>query len=157
QLIESYTSSGATVMTDGLALQGIALAARALPRAYRDGGDIEAREAMALAALWSGMTLTNAGLGAVHGFAAPLGANFPVPHGRVCAALLPHVLAANISAIRARSENDSVLQRYAAIGRLLAGDKKISESEAIDSAVRCTTDLTKELRIPPLSQFGLSE
>jgi len=71
QLIESYTSSGAGPMTDALALKGIALVADALPRAYRDGGDLDAREAMALAALLSGITLTNAGLGAVHGFAAP--------------------------------------------------------------------------------------
>ncbi|HEX4797418.1 MAG TPA: iron-containing alcohol dehydrogenase [Humisphaera sp.] len=157
QLIESYTSLGAQPMTDALAVKGIELAARSLVRAHRDGADAIAREEMSLAALWSGITLTNAGLGAVHGFAAPLGANFPVPHGTICAALLPHVLAANISAIRARSENDPLLQRYAAIGRLLTDDKKISESEAIDSAIRCTIDLTIQLQIPPLSRFGLSE
>ena len=157
QLIESYTSIGAQPMTDALSLKGIELAARSLPRAFRDGADVAAREDMALAALWSGITLTNAGLGAVHGFAAPLGANFPVPHGTVCAALLPHVISANVDAIRARSETDPVLNRYASVGRLLCGDKKIPEKEAIDSAICCTSDLTHQLQIPPLSQFGLSE
>jgi alcohol dehydrogenase class IV len=77
QLIESYTSSGASPVTDALALKGLGMAARNLPRVFHDGGDVSAREQMALAALLSGMTLTSAGLGAVHGLAAPLGANFP--------------------------------------------------------------------------------
>lgn len=156
QLIESYTSSGATVMTDGLALQGIAVAARALPQAYRDGGDVEAREAMALAAMWSGMTLTNAGLGAVHGFAAPLGANFPVPHGTVCAALLPHVIRANVDALRG-SEGQAGLARYAAVGRALTGAEQLSEAEAIDACIAYVADLARELKIPALAQFGLAE
>jgi alcohol dehydrogenase class IV len=156
QLIESYTSSGATVMTDGLAMEGIGLAAWALPRAYRDGGDVEAREAMALAALLSGMTLTNAGLGAVHGFAAPIGANFPVPHGTVCAALLPHVIAANVAVLRG-SGGQAGLARYAAVGRTLTGEARLPEAEAIDACVRHVTDLARELKIPALAQFGLAE
>jgi alcohol dehydrogenase class IV len=155
QLIESYASSGATVMTDGLAMEGIGLAAWALPRAHRDGGDVEAREAMAMAALLSGMTLTNAGLGAVHGFAAPIGANFPVPHGTVCAALLPHVIAANVAALRG-SGGQAGLARYAAVGRKLTGEDLV-ESEAIEACVRVTAELARVLRIPPLGQFGLAE
>jgi alcohol dehydrogenase class IV len=156
QLIESYTSSGASVMTDGLAMQGIGLAARALPRAYRDGADIEAREAMALAAMWSGMTLTNAGLGAVHGFAAPLGANFPVPHGTVCAALLPHVIRANVAAL-SETGGQAGLERYATVGRLLTGDERLMEADAIETCVGVTMDLAKTLKIPRLGQFGLKE
>jgi alcohol dehydrogenase class IV len=113
QCVESYTSSGANAMTDPLALEGVARAGRSLRRAVENGNDLDAREDMALAALISGITLTNAGLGAVHGLAAPLGARFPVPHGAVCAALLPHVMKANIDALRSEDRRHPVLRRYA--------------------------------------------
>ncbi len=136
QCIESYTSKGAQPMTDALALQGISLAGRSLRRAVEEGTNLDAREDMALAALLSGITLTNAGLGAVHGFAAPLGANFPVPHGTVCAALLPHVMSANVDALRAVAADHPTLRRYAAVGRTLAGGTLSSDDEAIDAAIR---------------------
>jgi alcohol dehydrogenase class IV len=151
QLIESYTSTGAQPMTDALALLGIELAARALPRAYRQGADLDAREDMALAALLSGITLTNAGLGAVHGFAAPLGANFPAPHGVVCAALLPHVMRANAAALRAQSPAHPTLRRYETVGRLLSGDA------AVDAGIDAAQALTRSLQIPRLSSYGISE
>src|SRR5438067_2216011 len=119
QLIESYTSTNAQPVTDALAFQGINAAARALRKAYENGADVDAREDMSLAALLSGICLTNAGLGAVHGFAAPLGANFPLPHGVVCAALLPHVMAANIAALRTQSPHHPVLDRYEWIGHVI--------------------------------------
>jgi alcohol dehydrogenase class IV len=157
QLIESYTSTGASPMTDALALQGIPLAAQCLPRAYQNGADLDAREDMALAALLSGITLTNAGLGAVHGFAAALGANFPIPHGIVCAALLPHIINANIQALRAQDPTDASrgLTRYATIGRKLPGFDSVDDVEAIDACVQFTSNLSCELNIPPLKQFGI--
>jgi alcohol dehydrogenase class IV len=155
QLIESYTSTGAGPITDALALQGITLAAGSLRRAYHDGHDLDAREDMALAALLSGMTLTSAGLGAVHGFAAPLGANFPAPHGAVCAALLPIVISANVHALRDQG-NATALTRYAAVGRLfLPAGSQDSEEEAIDMCVKCTASLVRDLNIPPLATFGM--
>jgi alcohol dehydrogenase class IV len=158
QLIESYTSTGASPITDALAIRGIPLAAQALPRAFLDGSNLEAREQMALAALLSGMTLTSAGLGAVHGFAAPLGANFPVPHGVVCAALLPHTLAASIAALRAASASGMrTLERYAAIGRLMSPQADLSQSQALRACMEIPARLVQELRIPPLRQFGLSQ
>jgi alcohol dehydrogenase class IV len=160
QLIESYTSTGANPMTDALAIEGIRRAARSLERAFEDGKDLDAREDIAMAALLSGITLTSAGLGAVHGFAAPLGANFPVPHGTVCAALLPHVIRANIEALRPDPADlacGRALDRYARVGRLLAGDDRLPHALALDAAVRLTSDLVTALRIPPLSQFGLDE
>jgi alcohol dehydrogenase class IV len=157
QLIEAYTSTGAQPMTDALAEKGMALAAGALQRAYRNGTDISARHDMALAALFSGIALTNAGLGAVHGFAAPLGANFPVPHGTVCAALLPLVIEANVQALRARDERHPTLLRYAQVGRLLASERQLGDDQAISAAARRTAALVKELNIPPLRQFGIHE
>lgn len=157
QLIESYTSIGANAMTDALALQGIPLAARSLRRAYADGGDLDAREEMAMAALLSGIALTNAGLGAVHGFAAPLGANFPVPHGTVCAALLPHVIRANVRALREQRGRHETLARYAMVGRLMrAGPRRIGDAAAIDHLVAETAALARDLNIPSLGRFGLT-
>jgi alcohol dehydrogenase class IV len=154
QLIESYTSLGASPMTDALALTGIPLAAKNLPTAFADGGNLAAREAMAMAALLSGMTLTNAGLGAVHGFAAPIGANFPVPHGIVCAALLPNVIQANIQALRSQTGGEAApaLSRYAAIGEIFA-----STGEPLDACVSFITELKRQLKIPPLKEFGIGE
>ncbi len=139
QLIESYTSTGASPMTDILALRGIHLASRNLLKAFHHGNDIEAREAMAMAALLSGMTLTSAGLGAVHGFAAPLGANYRAPHGTICAALLPHIISANIRALREQPTEASarILKRYADIGRQLPGTESAPpEGHACDRCVR---------------------
>ena len=155
QLIESYTSTGANPMTDALALKGIALAAPALPRAVANGQDLDAREAMALAALFSGITLTNAGLGAVHGFAAPLGANFPIPHGTICAALLPHVIRENVYTLQRESLTHPTLDRYAKLGRYLRANLLLSSSEAMDACFAFTADLVHKLKIPPLGTFGL--
>ena len=155
QLIESYTSNRAQPLTDALALHGVGLAAPALPRVWADGADLDAREAMALAALFSGITLAIAGLGAVHGFAAPLGANFPIPHGTVCAALLPHVVSANIAALAAESAQHPYLERYAELGRRLTANPALGRDEAVDAGRRFLFDLVPRLRIPPLSSFGL--
>ena len=155
QCVESYTSTGANPITDALAFRGIALAATRLRDAYTSGEDVEAREAMAMAALLSGITLTSAGLGAVHGFAAPLGANFPVPHGVVCAALLPHVIEANVGAARAGSPDHPVLARYAKVGRHLTSGA-LGNNEAIDHAIAATASLARDLKIPRLGTFGLT-
>jgi alcohol dehydrogenase class IV len=156
QLIESYTSTGANPVTDALAVHGMKLAARSVRRVCVDG-DLDARADMAMAALISGMTLTSAGLGAVHGFAAPLGANFSVPHGVVCAALLPQVIIANVDAARRADSGSDVLSRYATVGRLLADAPDLSDSFAIDRAVLDTALLTALLQIPRLSTYGLSQ
>jgi alcohol dehydrogenase class IV len=155
QLIESYTSNRAQPITDALAVKGIALAARALPRAYADGSDLQAREEMAMAALLSGVTLANVGLGAVHGFAAPMGANFPIPHGAVCAVLLPPVVAANIAALQAEAGDHPVLARYAELGRLVSGHDEFGADEAQQALVDFLTHLVRSLDIPSLKRLGV--
>ena len=140
-------------MTDTLALEGARRAARSLQRAYEEGTDVDAREDMALAALLSGLALSSAGLGAVHGFAAPLGANFPVPHGTVCAALLPHVMAANVAALRAAGHVS--LGRYAALGRAMV-NSALADGEAIQAALEVPRNLQRGLSIPRLGQFGIT-
>jgi alcohol dehydrogenase class IV len=156
QLIESYTSIQSNPLCDALALQGIELALRSIRRAYAQRVDLAARDDMALAALLSGITLTNAGLGAVHGFAAPLGAHLPIPHGAICAALLPHVMSANADALMQESPEHPALAKYATIGRMCAGQADLPATIAIETAIGGIIELSEYLSIPRLAQFGLT-
>jgi len=103
QLIEPYVSCKANPLTDSICVEGIRRAARSLRRVFDNGAEKSAREDMALASLFGGLALANAGLGAVHGFASPIGGMFRAPHGAVCAALLPHVMETNLIALRERA------------------------------------------------------
>jgi alcohol dehydrogenase class IV len=151
QVIEPFVSSAANPITDAFCRDGIARAARSLSRVYQDGNDIEAREDMALAALFGGLALANAKLGAVHGFAAPIGGMFDAPHGAVCAALLAPVMRANIAALRSRAPQHPVLDRFTEVAHLLIGD---SDASAEDGAVWVEA-LTLDLGIPGLGTYGI--
>jgi alcohol dehydrogenase class IV len=153
QVIEPYVGLRANAMTDLFCIEGIRRAAGALPRVWEDGGDRQARADMAWASLLGGLALANAGLGAVHGFAAPVGGMFPVPHGAACAALLPHAIAVNIAALRARAPASQALSRYDEVARLLTGR---SQATAEDG-VRWTAEICRRLEIPPLRAYGVSE
>jgi alcohol dehydrogenase class IV len=152
QLIEPYVSVRANPMTDAICLEGMRRAAQALPRAWRDGNDREARRDMALASLFGGLALANAGLGAVHGFAAPVGGMFPAPHGAVCAALLPHAMEINIRALRARAAGSDALNRYHVVARTLTGNAQASAEDGAAWVAR----LCRDLEIPPLAAYGVS-
>jgi len=153
QLIEPYVSCRANPMTDALCVAGIERVARSLPLACLNGRDQTAREDMALASLFSGLALANAGLGAVHGLAAPIGGMFPAPHGAVCAALLPHVMAANIGALRERAPGGNPLRRYDEVGRLLTG----KPTAAADEGVQWVGKLVVDLGILGLGTYGVAE
>lgn len=152
QLIEPFVSIRANPVTDPLCLDGIARVTRSLRRAFDDGGDAAAREDMSLASLFGGIALANAGLGAVHGFAAPVGGMFPAPHGEVCAALLPHVMEANLRALRSRTPDVDALGRYDVIARILTGSPKATA----DDGVTTVHELCRALAIPKLSNFGIT-
>lgn len=153
QLIEPYVSARANPLVDAICVDGIGRAGRALGRAWRDGSDMEARRDMALASLFGGLALANAGLGVVHGFAAPLGGGWKAPHGALCAAILPHGMAANVAALRARAPGNPALERYAAIARLLTGKKGACAEDGIEW-VRMLAD---ELKVPALRAWGIAE
>lgn len=144
QLIEPWVSPRANPLTDALCLDGIRRITVCLPRAYRNGGDLAARTGMALAALYGGMALANAGLGAVHGFAAPIGGQFAAPHGAVCAALLPHVIRVNVEALRARDAGSESLRRYGVLTEIFGEDP-----------AAYTLRLCRDLEIPPLRAYGI--
>lgn len=153
QLIEPFVSVKANPMTDAICREGISYAARSLRRAYEDGADKEAREGMSLAALFGGLALANAALGAVHGFAGPLGGMLHAPHGALCARLLPLVMEANIKALETRQPENPTLVRYAEIAHILTGEK---EAAPLDGA-KWTRELVGALKIPGLSQYGMSK
>ncbi len=151
QLIEALVSSKANPLTDGICREGLPLAVRCLPRAFGDGRDLAAREGMSLASLCGGLALANAGLGAVHGLAGPLGGMIHAPHGMICAALLPPVMAANIEALRRQAADSIYLERYREVARLLTGRLDARENEGVDHVRR----LVDQLALPGLSTLGL--
>lgn len=151
QLIEPYVSCRANPMTDALCREGLRRAARALRVAWTEGRNAAAREDMAIASLFGGLALANAGLGAVHGLAGPMGGMFPAPHGAVCAALLPHVMAANLRALRKRQPASETLARYDEVAQLLTNTR----SASADNGVAWVRTLVRELTIPSLAAYGL--
>ncbi|MFQ3663029.1 MAG: iron-containing alcohol dehydrogenase [Chloroflexaceae bacterium] len=152
QCLEPFVSPAATPLTDGPCREGLRRAGRSLQRACYDGSDREAREDMALASLCGGLALANARLGAVHGFAAPLGGMYAAPHGAICARLLGPVMAANIGALRKRAPHSPALARYAAAARLLTGEPAATAEQGAVWA----TALADELGIPRLAAYGIS-
>jgi alcohol dehydrogenase class IV len=153
QLIEPYVSARGNPLVDGICLEGIKYAGGALRRVYHDGTDREARHGMAFASLSGGLALANAGLGVVHGFAAPLGGITKAPHGALCAALLPFGMAANIAALQARAPKHTALERYAVIAQLLTGRNEAKAEDGIEWA----RALCAELKIPTLRTWGIAE
>jgi alcohol dehydrogenase class IV len=153
QLIEAYVSIRSNPVTDGFCVRGIPLAARSLRRAFHHGHESEARHDMSLAALLSGLALANAGLGVVHGFAAPLGGRFPAPHGAICAAILPYGMEINLRALRARDPQSIALRRYQEVGRMLTG----WPGATAEDGITWTREICQELEIPPLKTYGMGE
>ncbi len=152
QLIEPYVSIRANVFTDQFCREGLGRVAQSLTKAYRQGHDHAARESMSFASLLSGLALANAGLGAVHGFAAPLGGMLhDAPHGALCAAILPHAMAVNIRALRQRGSSHPSLDRYREVARILTGDPHAeAEYGAAWVMALCT-----RMQVPPLRTYGL--
>lgn len=151
-LLETFVSNQSNSYIDIFCAHGMKLIADSLLKAFTDGNDTEARENMSLASLLGGMALANVKLGAVHGFAGPIGGMFPIPHGVVCAALLPAVVELNIRKIQ-RQGLANQLFKFDQLAHLLTGDKESNANEAID----WIRNLIGELKIPPLSEFGITE
>jgi alcohol dehydrogenase class IV len=153
QLIEAYVSVRANPITDAMCIEGMRHAAGALHAVWMAGGDRRGREAMALASLLSGLALANAGLGAVHGFAAPIGGRFAAPHGAICAALLPHVCAMNLEALVGRAVDSQAHERYDGVARILTGRTDARGEDGI-AWMRHTV---AALEVPPLRAYGLRD
>jgi alcohol dehydrogenase class IV len=151
QLIEAYLSVKSNWMTHVLCTDGIGIASVALPRVWANGDDLEARTLMSWASLLGGMALANAGLGVVHGFAAPIGGMFPAPHGAICAAILPHAMGVNMRAMRRRAPTK--FKEFEAMAELLSS--KLAPTA--EDAVQWLADLVQKLEIPTLRTYGVTE
>jgi alcohol dehydrogenase class IV len=152
QCLEPFVSCQNNPLTDALALEGMKRGARSIARAFRDGANLSAREDMALCSLFGGLSLANAKLGAVHGFAAPIGGQFESPHGAVCARLLPLVMKCNVAALRERAPESPLLQRFVQVARVLTDRADAS----IEDGVAFVDELARELAVPGLSSYGVT-
>lgn len=160
QLLESYVSLRANPFTDALAWSGLEAIAQGFFAAY-DGGDDEAarqgRAAMAYGALLSGITLAQVGLGSVHGLAQPLGSFFSVSHGIACGTTLAVATEVNIKALREREPKSPALVKYAQVGRLLLGDRRLYEQAACHALVSQLQMWAERMAIPRLGELGITE
>lgn len=150
QLIEAFITKYHNPLVDGICREGIRRAASSLQIALRNGSDLHARGNMCLASLFGGLALANAKLGAVHGFAGPIGGLFNAPHGMICARLLPLVIHTNITALKSRRPDSSLLKRYAEVDRIITAETGTAGlSEWLG-------DLYQELPIRPLRFYGMT-
>lgn len=153
QLLESFVSIKANPLTDSLCREGLKRAAHSLKKAYNNGNDLDARTDMAIASLFGGLALANAGLGAVHGFAGPVGGMFEAPHGMVCASLLPAVCSANLRALNSRDTENTALKKYAEAARIVTGKEEATTEDLLE----WIKNLCTELQVPGLKEFGIEE
>ena len=151
QVLEPFVTRLATPLTDGFCSEGLRRAGRSLRRVCEAPTDAAARRDMALVSLLGGLALANAKLGAVHGFAGVLGGMYGAPHGAICAALLPPVMAANIKALRAREPENTSLMRYEYAAQFLLFDRSATAKDAID----WISETSRLLGIPGLSDYGV--
>ena len=157
QLLESYLSTKANPMTDALALQGLKQIKKYLLRAFLEGDqNLEARSGMAIAAMFSGITLAHAGLGLVHGFASPLGGFYYIPHGVACGSLMAPVFATTIDNLLDHPDNPSI-KKLLIVSKVFADFKYKKDLEYLHAFKEKLIHITSLLEMPLLSEFGLNE
>ncbi len=158
QLLESYLSTEANPMTDALALDGINQICQSLVHLVKnDPNDILCRSKMAYAAWLSGITLANAGLGTVHGFASSIGSRFVIPHGVVCGTLMAETNLITLQKISKSGNEKYFLNKYAKVGRILSVKNDGSDEYFANSLIDSLIEMTEELGIPRLAEFGITK
>jgi alcohol dehydrogenase class IV len=156
QLLESYLSVKSNTLTDTLAYSGLERVAQSLLKVVENGTNIDARADMAYAALVSGITLTNAGLGLVHGFAQPLGSLFPIPHGIVCSTMMAVVNKHTVRKLRELNNDDGILKKYSNIGRMFSNSPSKNDSYYIDYLLDVLESYAYRFKIPKISTYGVT-
>jgi len=156
--LEAYISTGANDFTDAFAEKALELCFEYLPRACKNGNDLEAREKMHTASCLAGMAFNDASLGVNHGIAHTLGAVFHIPHGRANAMMLYHVMKYN-----AELEGTSFGKANAACSKMAkiaryVGLPSFSEKQGAQNLVNEIRKMSKELGIPQtLAQVGVTK
>ncbi|WP_329238838.1 iron-containing alcohol dehydrogenase [Streptomyces canus] len=145
--VEAYVSRKANPFSDGLALNAIRTIGRHLRRVYADGGDLEAREAMMLAATQAGIAFSNSSVALVHGMSRPIGAHFHVAHGLSNAMLFPAVTAFSAPAAESRYADCA-----RALGAAADGD---SDALAAGRLVEALRSLCQDLDVPTPQAHGI--
>ena len=157
--IEAYVSTKATDFSDALAEKAIKLVFEYLPKAYKNGQDVEAREKMHAASTLAGMAFNTASLGINHSLAHAAGAKFHVPHGRLNSILMPHVIQYN-AGIEFNNRNrqaidKTVASRYQDIAKLL-GCSASSPVSGVRQLVEAIKKLQRKLEMPTsLREYGV--
>jgi alcohol dehydrogenase class IV len=157
QLLESYLSTQANPFTDSIALSGLQRIAHSLEKVVYEPGDIRAREDMAYAALCSGITLANAGLGVVHGFASSVGGRYPIPHGLFCGSLMGAANEFTLNALlKENPDHDSVF-KYSKVGKLFYGSSERDNVFYAEFLINKIHDLIEKFGLPGFSDYGFEE
>ncbi|MDT5148668.1 MAG: hypothetical protein QOI01_401 [Mycobacterium sp.] len=147
--VEAYVSRKANPISDAMSLSAIGLISANLRRAYRNGADHAAREAMMAAATQAGMAFSNSSVTLVHGMSRPIGAHFHVAHGLSNAMLFPAVTAYSVSGAEAR---------YAQCARAYGvADPSSSDEIASRAMVEALTELCRDLEVPTPKSYGIDQ
>lgn len=156
QLLESYLSTASNVITDVMAYQGLRCISNSLKRAYHEGTDLNARTDMAMAAYLSGVTLANAGLGLVHGFASTIGGYFNMAHGVICSSLMYAANKVTVRKLRSDNISHAALMKYSSTGKLFTDVEGKSAAYYLDVLLDTIESMAYEMKIPGLRQFGIN-
>lgn len=151
-LLETFVSRQSNPFIDLFCTEGMKRISRSLENAYNAGNNVQAREDLAMASMLGGMALANVKLGAVHGFAGPLGGMFSMPHGAICASLLPAVMEENLAACSEINDR-KILKKYDNLAKILTNDSKAIAADGVN----WVQNLIRKLNIQGLSKFGLKE
>lgn len=157
QLLESYLSTQSNPYTDSLALQGLRMIRENLPRVIGEGDNLKARAGMMHAAMLSGITLANVGLGLVHGFASSVGGRFPIPHGELCGSLMGPANRITLKKLRNEEDESPVIQKYAEVGKIFIDEVSIMHSDRYYAQylVEMINQWAEAFSLPMLSDYGV--
>ena len=156
QLLESYLSDKASLFTDSLAIKGLVCVKEGLQTSVFEGSNIDARSNMSYAALISGITLANAGLGTVHGFASSVGGFFDIPHGLVCGTMMGATNRVTIDKIRKEGVGEYALAKYEQVGQIFAGHYSKSQGYYIDFLLELIDEYTSQFMLDKLSLYNVN-